>query len=143
MITFQNEGKILNRQKRQIKSSIRKIAEDFNRKINSVQYVFMSDDELLIVNRDILKHDYYTDIITFDYSEDSRIDCEILISIDRVKENATKFEQSFNEELLRVMFHGILHVVGFRDKTKLEKEEMRRMENRYIKKHKVLFHVEQ
>lgn len=142
MITFQNEGKILNGQKRQIKTSLQNIAQDFDKTIGSVHYVFMSDEDLLKVNQEVLKHDYYTDIITFDYSEDSVIDSEILISLDRVKENSAKFAQPFDVELLRVMFHGILHVVGFKDKTKAENEKMRKMEDRYIKKHKTLFHVE-
>lgn len=142
MITFQNEGKILKGQKQQIKASIKTIAHDFGKKLGSVNYVFMSDEELLKVNQDVLKHDYYTDIITFDYSENNKIDCEILISLDRVRENSAKFAQPFSTELLRVMLHGILHVVGFRDKSKNEKEEMRKMENQYIKKHNTLFHVE-
>lgn len=142
MITFQNEGNILRGQKRHIRATIQAIARDFGKIVGSINYVFMTDDELLKVNQDVLKHDYYTDIITFDYSEISGIDCEILISLDRVKENSAKFAQTFNTELLRVMFHGILHVVGFKDKTKEEKEKMRKMEDRYLKKYKASFHVE-
>jgi rRNA maturation RNase YbeY len=93
----------------------------------------------LEVNRKYLNHDTFTDIITFDYSDGKRIGGDVFISIDRVKENAMIFKTEFEKELLRVMAHGILHLFGYMDKTKVEKEQMRSKEDEKIK----LFHVEQ
>ncbi len=110
-------------------------------------YVFCSDKYLLQMNKQFLQHDYYTDIITFDLSAHPQkktaakkpkadagpIEGEIYISIDRVKENAAGLGLSFNEELSRVMFHGVLHLLGLKDKTKAQKQEMRLAEDAWIK----------
>jgi len=99
----------------------------------SVNYIFCSDDYLLKINRDFLKHDFYTDIITFPLNEtQKRIDAEIYISINRVRENATQQKVEFENELLRVIFHGILHLAGYKDKTSKEQKIMREMENCWI-----------
>ena len=96
-----------------------------------IQYVFCSDEYLHQINLDFLQHDTYTDIITFPYSEE-QIESDIFISIDRIKENAQVFGVTFEEELHRVMVHGVLHLLGFGDKTVEEKDLMRAKENEYI-----------
>ena len=104
----------------------------------SVTYVFCSDEHLLNMNRQFLEHDFYTDIITFPLSEtDKEIEAEIYISVDRVKDNAAKFKSDFSEELHRVIFHGVLHLIGFKDKSRLDKETMRTKENEWLRKFKV------
>lgn len=96
----------------------------------SLSYVFCSDDYLLDINHQYLQHDYYTDIITFDLSEgDGSVAGEIYISVDRVKDNARQFNTSLTEELHRVIFHGALHLCGYRDKTAKEEKLMREKEN--------------
>jgi rRNA maturation RNase YbeY len=104
------------------------------RKKLSVSYIFCSDEYLLRINQDFLKHDYYTDIITFPLSETSKkVEAEIYISIDRVKENALKLKVPFEQELYRVIFHGVLHLIGYKDKTASQKEAMRIAEEKWIK----------
>ena len=98
-----------------------------------ISYIFCSDSYLLKMNQHHLNHDTLTDIITFDYSENGIIATDIFISIDRVKENSEIFNVEFKNELLRVMAHGILHLVGFNDKTKEEKSQMTIEENEAIK----------
>lgn len=104
-----------------------------HRKLNlkkPVIYYFVSDEHLLQINRESLQHDYYTDIITFDNEEDTDIEeNEILISWERVQENAVTYNTSVSKELHRVCFHGLLHLAGFKDKTKEEQTEMRNQEN--------------
>lgn len=105
-----------------------------SRKKLSVTYVFCSDEFLLDMNRQFLEHDYYTDIITFPLSEtETEIEAEIYISIDRVKDNAQKFKADFADELNRVVFHGVLHLIGYKDKSKADKERMREKENEWLK----------
>lgn len=94
--------------------------------------VFCSDDYLLEVNKKFLNHDYYTDIVTFDYSESNTISGDLIISIDRVKENANSHESTFHLELYRVIIHGVLHLLGFNDKTETQKRKMRALENLYL-----------
>lgn len=95
-------------------------------------YIFVDDPQLLTINQDYLQHDTLTDIITFPYSQLPFIHSDIFISIDRVKENAKKFEVPFEDELFRVISHGLLHLCGFGDKTEKEKKMMRRKENEAI-----------
>jgi rRNA maturation RNase YbeY len=94
-----------------------------------ISFVFCSDEHLLKVNRDYLKHDYFTDVITFDYSENAVISGDILISVDRVAENAKEFQHDFIHELFRVMIHGVLHLLGYTDQSKSDKNTMTEMEN--------------
>ena len=102
--------------------------------LDSLSYVFCSDEYLLKINREFLNHDFYTDIITFDLSETQvGVIGEIYISLDRVKENAAGLGISFSEELLRVLFHGALHLCGYRDKKKAEIMEMRKKEEQYLR----------
>lgn len=107
--------------------------------LGDLSYIFCSDNYLLKLNQKYLKHNSFTDIITFDYSEQKVISGEIYISIDRVRENAVKFKVDFNRELLRVMAHGVLHLLGYKDKSKNEKEEMSTKEDEKI----YMFHVKQ
>lgn len=110
-----------------------KIIEDYNLSNEYVNVIFMTDDDLLEINREYLRHDYYTDIITFNYSEDTSIlEAELYISVDRVKENAAQFGVSFLEELYRIVIHGFLHLAGYEDKDLLSKERMQSAENEYI-----------
>lgn len=98
--------------------------------IQEINYIFCSDDYLLNINQEYLNHDYYTDIITFNNSEEEKeLEADIFISIDRVKENAHSGNQPFSEELHRVMVHGVLHLLGYDDKSIDQQEEMRRKED--------------
>lgn len=117
----------------QIRKGIRAIFYDHQILYTSISIVTMNDESLLEINKNFLSHDYYTDIITFSYEEDdSPVEGELLISIDRVKDNAIELKVDFLHELLRVIFHGVLHLVGYNDATTNEKEEMRAKETHYI-----------
>lgn len=107
--------------------------------LGDLSYIFCSDNYLLKLNQKYLKHNSFTDIITFNYSEQKVISGEIYISVDRIRENAVKFKEDFNRELLRVMAHGVLHLLGYNDKSKNEKEEMKSKEEEKIN----MFHVKQ
>jgi len=118
-----------------LKSFINSLFKKEGRSLNELSYVFCSDEYLLHINRQFLNHDYYTDIITFDISDNKQeIKGEIYISIDRVKDNAKQLDQSTQTELLRVIFHGALHLCGYKDKSKLQQAEMRQKENHYLSK---------
>jgi len=133
VISFFTEGVELEEiDYKKIKNWIVLVAKNENFSISNVIYVFSTDEYLLKINKEYLKHDYYTDIITFPYSNNSKIEAEIFISIDRVIENAKLFNNSFKEELLRVIIHGILHIVGYNDSTENEKKKMRKKENLYL-----------
>ena len=99
------------------------------KKVGSINYIFCTDAFLVFINKQYLKHNYYTDIITFDYSERKTMNGEIYISIDRVKENATSFGVTFPVELNRVIIHGVLHLLGYTDKTAAQKTLMRKKED--------------
>lgn len=134
-IQFQNQNitfKIQN--KTDLKHWIKKIIEIEKKKLGQLNFVFTSDDELLKINLEYLKHNTYTDIITFDYCENSTINGDILISIERVIDNAKKFGIDFEIELKRVLIHGVLHLCGYNDKTKKDSELMRKKENEALKK---------
>ena len=103
-----------------------------NYSIGELSFVFCSDDYLRELNIKHLNQDYFTDVITFDYSKDMSLIGDVFISTERVKENAKLFNVSFNEELFRVIIHGVLHLCGFKDKTKEEKAEMRSKENNFL-----------
>ncbi|MEY8020386.1 rRNA maturation RNase YbeY [Muriicola sp. SD30] len=102
-------------------------------------YILTDDSEILKVNQDYLGHDYFTDIITFEYNKDNEVSGDIFISLDQIKENAENYSVTFEEELRRVMVHGILHLLGYDDKTDKDREKMRELENQKMK----MFHVEQ
>jgi rRNA maturation RNase YbeY len=102
-------------------------------KAGDLCFIFCSDLFLLDMNKKHLNHDYYTDVITFDYTADNVVSGDIFISVERIDENARKFGVSFNHELSRVMYHGVLHLCGYDDKQKDEKRTMREKEDFYIK----------
>ena len=103
--------------KRKVSSWINQVAAMYNKRVGDIAYIFCSDSKILEVNSEYLKHDYYTDIITFDYSENNIISGDIFISVDTVSTNAEKFGQKYETELYRVIIHGILHLCGIDDKT--------------------------
>jgi rRNA maturation RNase YbeY len=111
------------------------------RSILDVNYIFCSDRYLLRLNQDFLSHNTLTDIITFDYSAGEDISGEIYISLERVKENSLQFNSAFQDELLRVIIHGILHLVGYNDKKTSEVSIMRKKEEAYLSLWKTMFHV--
>ena len=118
---------------------ITRIITTHNRKHSQIDYIFCDDEYLLDINIKYLDHDTYTDIITFDYTEEKVIGGDIFISVDRLKENASLFKVDFNDELLRVMSHGVLHLLGYKDKSEEDSDVMRKKENECIN----MFHVEQ
>ena len=121
----------------QLKGFIFNLIEKEGRQIEHINYIFCSDDYLLNINKTHLQHDTLTDIITFDYSahKKDKIVSDIYISIDRVKENAPLFHTTFQKELLRVLFHGALHLCGFKDKTKEDQQLMRNKEDYWLNKY--------
>lgn len=108
------------------------LIESEGKSLGEVNYIFCSDEYLLKINKEYLEHDYFTDIITFDYCEGNQISGDIFISIDRVRENAREYDVGFNNELVRVIFHGLLHLVGYNDKHNDEVELMRQKEDFYL-----------
>ena len=134
MISFQNQSISFRlKEKARIKTWIKTVTEKEKHRLGDINYIFCSDEELLEINIRHLNHNTYTDIITFDYTEGDRISSDIFISVDRVAENAEKFEASFDEELHRVMIHGILHLCGYKDKSKADAALMRKKENDALK----------
>lgn len=117
-----------------IKSWIKKIIELEKKQAGQLNLVFTTDEDLLKVNQQFLKHDTYTDIITFDYTEGKKLSADIMISVDRVEENAAKLKLDKQEELKRVIIHGVLHLCGYKDKSKADSELMRKKENWALKK---------
>lgn len=122
------------KQRNRLKSFLASTAESSKRPLGSLNIIFCSDEHLLGINRDFLQHDYYTDIITFDLSASSKapLEAELYISVDRVKENAITLGQPFYRELHRVIFHGLLHLLGYKDKQKKDQALMREMEDRLL-----------
>lgn len=119
------------------------IAAETGRDMGSLNVIFCSDDYLLTINRDYLQHDYYTDIITFDLANNTSlpVNGEIYISIERVKENASIFGVTVSQELHRVIFHGVLHLCGYKDKRPGDQRQMKEKENHYLATY-TTFHVE-
>ena len=108
------------------------VAAFYGKRVGNLNYIFCDDNEILEVNRQFLRHDYYTDIITFDYSHRDRVGGDIFISLDTVSSNAAEFNQSYDRELLRVIVHGLLHLCGIDDKGPGEREIMERHEDRAL-----------
>jgi rRNA maturation RNase YbeY len=115
-----------------VKSWIKKCVTDNDRKIGNLNYIFCSDEFLKGLNKEYLNHDYYTDIITFNNNEGNIVSGDIYISTERVDENAIKFGVEYLEELHRVIIHGLLHLLGFKDKKPSESKEMREQENFWL-----------
>ena len=119
-----------------LKAFIANLFKKEGQKLDDIHYIFCSDDYLLEINRQHLQHDYYTDIITFGLTEPGQpINAEIYISVDRVRDNAREFETSFKREIHRVIFHGALHLCGYKDKNKQDQQLMREMEDKYLQQY--------
>lgn len=124
---------------RKISTWIEEVAASHSRRVGTLNYLFVNDDEILETNRQFVNHDYYTDIITFDYSHGDRISGDIMISLDTVATNADKFGVSYFRELLRVIIHGVLHLVGINDKGPGEREIMEAAENEALSLYDILY----
>lgn len=131
---FEKRGIVL-KHRTFLKSFIEHIFKKEGKKLERINYIFCSDKRLLEINREFLRHDFYTDIITFDLSENNAANAEVYISIERVRDNASKLGVSIRSELHRVIFHGALHLCGYNDKTIKDKKKMREMETLYLLKH--------
>jgi len=132
-VYFSSTVKIKTPPKKILKIWVEKIVVSEKRKLKNLSYTFCSDEELFQKNKQFLNHTTYTDIITFDYSEENILSGEIYISAERVKENAEKFKIAFADELIRVMAHGVLHLCGYKDKSPIQQKQIRTAENRAIK----------
>ena len=119
-------------QQEQIRTWVKVVAASYGKKTGDISYIFCSDEKILEVNRQYLQHDYYTDIITFDYTSGSKIAGDLFISLDTVRTNAEQFAASYEEELHRTIIHGILHLCGINDKGPGEREIMEAAENRAL-----------
>ena len=115
-----------------VSSWIKAVAETYGKKTGDISYIFCSDEKILEVNRQYLQHDYYTDIITFDYTERNKISGDLLISLDTVRSNSETFHTDYEEELHRTIIHGILHLCGINDKGPGEREIMEANENKAL-----------
>ncbi|GHT08510.1 endoribonuclease YbeY [Bacteroidia bacterium] len=113
---------------------IKSVVEQYHKRVGDITYIFCTDEEILRINKQFLNHDYYTDIITFDYTENETISGDLFISLDTVKSNAEKFGTNYDEELHRVIIHGILHLCGFKDKSSEDEKQMRERENEALSK---------
>ena len=134
MINFYFETKFNFSGKNHIKIWIKNIIESNRLVVGNINYIFVDDEQLLKINNQFLSHDYFTDIITFNFCKDGIINSDIYISIERIKENSHIFKTTFKEEFLRVIIHGILHLLGFNDSTKEEQKSMRQQENNLLLK---------
>ena len=133
MITYQSEGvRMPNIKKRQTTQWIKAVAASYGKKVGEIGYLFCNDEHILEVNREYLGHDYYTDIITFDYCEGDVLSGDLVISLDTVRSNAELFQKTYEEELHRVIIHGVLHLCGINDKGPGERENMEAAENRAL-----------
>ena len=121
-----------NIKKREVTAWIKDVAATYGRKVGEIGYMFVNDEKILEVNREYLGHDYYTDIITFDYDEGDRINGDLVISLDTVETNARQFGKSYDEELHRVIIHGIPHLCGINDKGPGEREVMEAAEDKAL-----------
>ena len=139
LINFYSENEFSLEKEEAHSEWIKAIIQSEARKVGEINYIFCDDNYLLEINKEYLNHDTFTDIISFDNSVGKILNGDIFISTERVTDNAKEFDVSFDEELRRVMAHGILHFCGYSDKTEEEKKEMRRTEEEKMK----MFHVEQ
>ena len=133
MITYNAEGvKLPKIRKRETTRWIKAVAATHNRKVGEIGYMFVNDEKILEVNNEYLGHDYYTDVITFDYCEGNILNGDIVISLDTVRTNAEKFGKTYEDELFRVIIHGVLHLCGINDKGPGEREIMEENENKAL-----------
>ncbi len=133
MITYSTENVRMPAIRRRDTSAwIRRVAATYGKRVGEVGYLFCDDEHILQVNREYLQHDYYTDIITFDYCEGDTLNGDLVISLDTIRTNAEQFGRPYDEELHRVIIHGILHLCGINDKGPGEREQMEAAENRAL-----------
>lgn len=133
MITYNADGVKMPKIKRKDTTAwIKAVALTYGKKVGEVGYMFVNDDKILEINNEYLGHDYYTDVITFDYDEDEVVNGDIVISLDTVRTNAELFDKAFEDELYRVIIHGILHLCGLNDKGPGEREIMEKAENKAL-----------
>ena len=133
MITYNSEKvKMPKIKKRETTAWIKQVAQSYGKKVGDIGYMFVDDEKILEVNREYLQHDYYTDIITFDYCEDDELNGDLVISLDTVRTNAELFGKTYEEELYRVIIHGVLHLIGINDKGPGEREIMEAADNKAL-----------
>src|SRR5690554_3730924 len=133
-ITFDTENiEFPHIKKREVNAWIKKIAGSYNKKIGDLAYLFCNDEKILEINRHYLNHDFYTDIISFDYTEGDVISGDIFISLDTIRTNSQKYNTDYQEELCRVIIHGVLHLCGLDDKSEADSKEMREAEDSALK----------
>ena len=130
---FAKEVRMPKIKRREVSAWIKAVAAKHGFRVGDVSYIFCSDEHILNVNKEYLQHDYYTDIITFDYTEGKRISGDIFISLDTVSSNAEKFNASYEDELHRVIIHGVLHLCGINDKTSEERKAMEKQEDEALR----------
>jgi len=133
-ITFQSENISFPRQikKRETANWIKSVAVGYGKNVGELSYLFCGDQKILEVNRHYLQHDFFTDIITFDYTEGDTLSGDIFISLETVRSNSQKYHTPFEEEVRRVIIHGVLHLCGLRDKTEKEQKAMRTAEEQAL-----------
>ncbi len=130
---FNEDSSFKLKHKSKLRIWISQIIKENTKKSKAINFIFTSDKHLLSINQQYLNHNTLTDVITFDYSSNPKfIETDIYISIDRIQDNADKLNNSFPDELHRVMIHGILHILGYNDNNTFEKKEMRKKENHYL-----------
>ncbi len=134
-ITFHFQNQVRLNERRHLKKYLSDLLRLYKKQAGNISITFCSDDYLLDINQRFLSHDYYTDIITFDLSVAESLDADIYISVDRVRDNSIKLNTDFNIELHRVIFHGLLHLCGFGDKSKTETTIMRSLEEKHLNKY--------
>lgn len=133
MITYNADGVKMPKIKRKDTTAwIKAVAQTYGKKVGEVGYMFVNDEKILEINNEYLGHDYYTDVITFDYDEDDVVNGDIVISLDTIRTNAELFDKAFEDELYRVIIHGILHLCGLNDKGPGEREIMEKAENKAL-----------
>ena len=133
MITYNTENvKMPAIRRRDVSRWVRQVAASYGRRVGEIGYLFCDDEKILEVNREYLSHDYYTDIITFDYTDGDVINGDLVISLDTVRSNAELFGKAYDDELLRVIIHGILHLCGINDKGPGDRELMEAAENKAL-----------
>ena len=120
--------------KRDLKQALKNLVSNEGKKLKDLSLVFTDDDYLLEVNKQYLNHDYFTDVITFDYSDFPEVSGDVMISLDRVKDNASSMNLAYEHEFYRVVFHGVLHLCGYKDKSKEDVALMREKEDFYIQR---------
>ncbi len=143
MINFYEEDANAHlRNRRAIKQWIKEVISSYKLSLGNISYIFCSDDYLLNINRQYLSHDYYTDVITFDYDENDIVSGDIFISVDTVKSNSEQYSVSYNCELYRVIIHGVLHLCGLKDKSPEDAKVMREAEEKSLQLLRTQFSID-